>query len=87
MPRHHGQYVRSAGATITEIDDGAAAVTCTDADSTLGMYTDFITVTTAIDLAGGDDTFEWGSNSSGFGTGGSISGGAGSDTLAITDSC
>ena len=70
--------------TPTEIDDGADAVTCTDADSELGVYSDGVTITTAIDLAGGNDTFDWGSDSA-FGAGGSISGGDGSDTLKIED--
>ena len=67
--------------SITDATEAAAAVTCTDDVSYLEVTAD-VAITTAIDLGGGADTFTWNSEGS-IGTGGSISGGAGSDTIEI----
>ena len=73
-----------AACTPSTITDGAAAVTCTDGADTLTLTALGLTVTVAIDLAGGDDTFSWSDSTSGFGAGGSISGGLGKDKIEIT---
>ena len=62
------------------ITDGAVAVTCSEFSDTVSLAA--TVVTTAVDLGGGADTFFWSGGS--FGTGGSLSGGAGSDTLEIS---
>ena len=66
---------------ITNAAEAAAAVTCSEQGDALSLSTGSLSVTTAIDLAGGDDIFTW--THSAFGAGGSISGGAGSDNLVL----